>query len=388
MFKQLNTVFKKELLDARRDAKSLATALLMPIIFAAVTLGTLHFIANMQTESQGFTLPIVGMEKITPVVKWLEESGITVVNAPEKPVEALLNNDWDVILAVPDGFSEEFRAQRSARLDLLSDHSDTQAQAKSRRVHQLLMQWSNTNGALRLLARDISPEIANVIQVNTINVANNQRVATKIIGGLPLIIMLIAFVGGVGMSSDMAAGERERKSLEPLLINPISRQAIFLGKWLATVVISFVITCLGVGLQIYSVNIAPLAELGLRIDLGFTEFILMVIILIPVIFIASSLQLLVSLYAKSFKDSQSYNSLVMLIPTVPGMYVMFNAGSAELKDMLIPLLGPQTLLVNIIGGDGAAISHIFLSSLVSVALAVFLGWLAVIQLKRENIIFN
>jgi sodium transport system permease protein len=373
---QLRSVIKKELLDARRDSKSLATALLMPIIFVAQT----------QSESQGFTLPIQGLQQIAPVVDWLEESGITVVEAPEDAKSAILNKTWPVIISVPDQFSEQFRAQKRARIDILSDHSDPQAQAKANRIRQLLAQWSAANGALRLIARNISPDLANSLELNAVNVTSEQRLSSKIIGSLPLIIMLIAFVGGVGMSSDMAAGERERKSLEPLLINPVRRDILFLGKWSATVLISFVITCFGLALQFLSVHLAPLAQLGLRIDLNLGVYGLILLILIPVIFLASALQLLVSLFARSFKDSQSYNSLVMLIPMLPGLYVMFNAKPADLGSMFIPLLGPQTLLVDLIAGDPVAPLHLIVSASISLLVAFILGGLGVMQLKRERMI--
>ena len=94
----------------------------------------------------------------------------------------------------------------------------------------------------------------------------------------------------------------------------------------------------------------------------------------------------VEIITKSFKDAQSYNSLVTLFPMIPGFYIIFNSGAAETWQMFIPVLGPQVLLVDIISGDGLSIVHGALASLVAVALGLLTLYVGVIQLKREAIL--
>lgn len=383
---QLKSVIKKECLDARRDGKSLATTFLMPILFAAMTLGSLFFFVSMQEGSQDFSLPVKGGEHAPELVQWLEESGITVVVAPEDIHQSILQQEWDAVLQIPSTFGQHFRQQRSASVLLFADQSRTSSQAKIGRIRELVQHWSATTGALRLIARNVSPEIAHPIKISEVNVSSDERLAAKVLSGLPLIIMLIAFVSGIGMSSDMAAGERERRSLEPLLINPVSHSTLIWGKCLAGVLVSIAISAIGVGMQFISIQFAPLAELGLSIELGFAEYITILLLLVPNIFLAVAIQLLVSFAAKSFKDAQSYNSLVTLLPMIPGLYIIFNSGAAETWQMLIPVLGPQVLLVDIISGDGLSLIHGVLASLVAVALGLVTLSLGVAQLKREAIL--
>jgi len=388
VFYQYVAILNKEILDGIRDFKSLSTALFMPIFFAIFSLGSMHFIVSIQNGSDHITLPVQGMENAKPLMDWLTEAGITVVPAPGNPKEDILSQAFDVILIIPENFAEDFRGQRPATIDLLSDHSRSNAQGKVRKVRQLINQWSMKIGSIRLLTRNISPAIASPTVINDVNVSSDQRVAAKILASFPMFTILIVFASGIGMASDMTAGERERKSLEPLLINPVPYAYVFLGKWSAAVLVTFCITLLGVGLQILSINVAPLEELGIRLTMGLTEFALIIAIVIPVIFLASALQLLVSLFAKSFKDAQSYNSLIVMLPMVPGIYLTFNSGSAESWQMLVPILGPTALIVDVIGGEPVGLHHAIIASGTSIAVTTLLVFLGILLLKREKTIFS
>ena len=388
MFYQYVAILNKELLDAMRDFKSLATALFMPIFFALFSLGSMHFIVSMQQSNDQIILPVQGIENAKPLVDWLTEAGITVIAASGNPEEKILSKTYDVILIIPENFPENFRQQRPATVDLLSDHSSSKTQGKVRKVRQLVNQWSMKIGSIRLLTRNISPTIARPAVINDINVSTDQQVAAKILASFPMFTLLIVFASGIGMASDMTAGERERKSLEPLLINPVPYPYVFFGKWTAAVLVTFCITLFGIGLQILSINAAPLEELGLRLAMGWSQFALIMFIVIPVIFLASALQLLVSLFARSFKDAQSYNSLIVLLPVIPGLYLTFSSGSAEYWQMLVPILGPTALIVDVIGGEPIAIQHAIIAGGTSLVITTLLVFLGILLLKRERTIFG
>lgn len=388
MFYQYVAILNKELLDAMRDFKSLATALFMPIFFALFSLGSMHFIVSMQQSNDQIILPVQGIENAKPLVDWLTEAGITVIAASGNPEEKILSKTYDVILIIPENFPENFRQQRQATVDLLSDHSSSKTQGKVRKVRQLVNQWSMKIGSIRLLTRNISPTIARPAVINDINVSTDQQVAAKILASFPMFTLLIVFASGIGMASDMTAGERERKSLEPLLINPVPYTYVFFGKWTAAVLVTFCITLFGIGLQILSINVAPLEELGLRLAMGWSQFALIMFIVIPVIFLASALQLLVSLFARSFKDAQSYNSLIVLLPVIPGLYLTFSSGSAEYWQMLVPILGPTALIVDVIGGEPIAIQHAIIAGGTSLVITTLLVFLGILLLKRERTIFG
>lgn len=381
-------IIKKEILDALRDGKSMATALFIPIVFALSSFGIPHLIVAMQNDSKAITLPIEGKHLITPLVAYLEESGIKIIEPIDNPEQAIIDRKIEMILIVPEDFPLQFRKQNIATLNLLSDHSRTKSAAQVARVKGLIQRWSMSTGALRLITRNISPGIANPVSVNSVNVTSDQRVASKILAFLPMFILMIAFASGIGSVADMASGERERRSLEPLLINPISHSMVFFGKWAAAVCITTCVSFIGITLQFFCIKMSPIAQLGLRLEMGADKFFTIFVILIPIICFVSSLQLFVSFFARSFKDAQSYISLIMILPMAPGLYLTFNSGSAELWQMFVPILGPTALFVDIVGGDGATLLNIAITSGVSLVCTGVCGLAGVMLLKREKTIFG
>ena len=386
MFKHLWVVAKKEILDALRDSKSLATAFSMPLLTAVALFGTLHFVVAMQTPSDKITLPVAGAENAQPLMDRFIEAGIEVVEAPENPEQSIIDQQWDAVVIIPEDFVEDFRQQKPAQIELLSDHSRTSAMSKVYKIRQIMEQWSGEIGALRLINRNVDPSIFRAAQIQNINVSSDQRVALKIIGGLPLVIMLSVFGVGIGMASDMAAGERERKSLESLLINPLTHTTAFLGKALATMLVAFVISTIGIGLQLIAVNHAPLAELGVRLSIDFSTFLIILLMVLPALALATAAQLFVSFIARSFKDAQTYNILIVMMPMIPGMYLTFNSGAAELWQMLVPVLGTSVLLNDLLSGDMPSLGFTLLASLSNGLLALVFAMMGILFLKREKTI--
>lgn len=388
MLKLLKIIAKKEIIDAIRDSKSLASALLMPVITAAALYGSIHLGVAMQSTGDSIKLPVAGAEYAQPLMDRFAEAGIEIVEAPENPEQSIIDQHWDAIVIIPPEFPDDFRQQNSAAIELLSDHSRTAAMSKVMRIRAVMEQWSAEIGALRLINRNVDPSIFRAVQVHNINVTSDQRVALKIIGSLPLVIMLTVFGVGIGMASDLAAGERERRSLESLLINPITPNTAFLGKAIATFMVAFIISTIGIGLQLIAVNNAPLAELGIRLSLSFGTYLLIILLVIPALVLATAIQLFVSFIARSFKDAQSYNVLVVMTPMVPGMFLLFNSGSSELWQMLVPILGTSALLNDLLSGDLPSFIFAAIAGLSSLLTAIVFGLMGVAFLKREKTILQ
>ena len=384
----LTTILKKELLDAVRDGKSMATAFFIPVIFALVSYGSTLFVASIQKGTQSIELPVHNATFAAPLIDFLKENGIIIIDTPASPEDAIRNREVAMVLIISEEFDNDFRAQRSATVNLLSDHSRTQTRSQVARVQRLIEHWSLSTGALRLITRNISPGIARPVRVDNVNVSSDQRLASKVLGGLPMFILMIAFASGIGLIADMASGERERRSLEPLLINPVAHHTVFLGKWLAALCVTAVVSAIGIALQFVSIHLSPMAELGIRLDMGIDKFVLIFLVLFPVMTFAVALQLLVAFFARSFKDAQSYNSLIIMLPMAPGLYLTFNAGSAELWQMFVPVLGPTAIFVDVISGDGINGLYVLIASCTSLLCAVICGAAGIHLLKREKTIFG
>jgi len=203
-----------------------------------------------------------------------------------------------------------------------------------------------------------------------------------------LFLMLAALVGGMNLAIDSTAGERERGSLEPLLLNPVSRRSLVLGKWLATAFASMIVALLTlVGLTL-TIQHLPLEQLGMKVALGPKEAGLILAALLPLTLFGAAVQMLIATFARSFKEAQTYLGLLNLVPMVPAMFLMMGSTQNAWWMYPLPTVAQVTVVVSVLRGDvipGWQLLVIALSSLLYSALCV-----VVIErlLGRERIIFG
>lgn len=205
---------------------------------------------------------------------------------------------------------------------------------------------------------------------------------------IPFFIIVAAFVCGMGIAVDATAGERERKSLEPLLVNPIQRSSIVVGKWMAAATFSTLGLLLVMILNLFALNLVPLEQLGLSFSINLTEIIGILIITLPLAFFATALQLFVGIFAKSFKDAQAYLSVISMLPMAPLFYNIFNTEDRELWMSLVPMLGQHMLLADVVAGKNPPLFDFAVAALSVVLFSLVFIYGATLVFKRERIIFS
>ena len=403
-------ITRKELLDAIRDRRALMALLLFPVIGPFVIYFMFNTIVDIAEEAKDLTLPIVGAEYAPDLVDFLKQSGIKltpIVNEYETSSEArnskpyiyparlladirekIENRTYDFVLLIPPDFSIRLGESKTVNLELFHESSRATAQAKMGRVQQTISAWHQETASLRLMARGISPTIARPVSIEKIDVASPQARAQRILGMIPFFIIVAAFVCGMGIAVDATAGERERKSLEPLLVNPIQRTSIVVGKWMAAATFSGLGLLLVMVLNLLALNQVPLEQLGLSFSISATEIIGIVMITLPLAFFATALQLFVGIFAKSFKDAQAYLSVISMLPMAPLFFNIFNTVDRELWMSLVPMLGQHMLLADVVAGKNPPLFD-FAVAAVSVVLFSFVFiYGATLVFKRERIIFS
>jgi sodium transport system permease protein len=190
------------------------------------------------------------------------------------------------------------------------------------------------------------------------------------------------------VATDSTAGERERGSLEPLLVNPIPRRELIAGKWLAAVVFSatgmtatLVITCA----VLFSL---PLEDLGFRFRFGFPDALLLLAATLPMSLIAPSIQMYLASFARSFKEAQSYMGYLILLPMIPGIAASFYPLNNRPWMAPIPILGQYALSTDIMGGKPPSPLFFILAAASAAAVAMAFIALTTRLFTREKIIFG
>lgn len=393
LLNKIAIVFRKEWRDALRDKKSLRMTLLMPMYFVGFFVASSLFIIHMSNQSKGtnnepIKLAVVGTERLPQLIDWLEERGVQVDAVGNDAYQKVERGDLGYALIIPQDAREKFATGESIELALVFDATNGKLQGAIHFVRQQIWNWNGRMGSLRLLSRGISPGIANPVYIRDLNIASDEKMGFIVMGGLPIMLILTAFMASIGFSADMTAGERERRSLESLLITPASSSALVLGKWLNSFSLTLLIILVEVTLLIAAFTYVPFKELGLRVDVSPLELAGVFVVLASLALSSTSLQFLISLFARSFKDAQTYMGLMVFIPMVPLFYTLFNPSAYADWFRWVPVLGHQVLIKDLLLGNTITVAHFAQVWLVSGVIAfIFLAY-TIAQLRKPKIVYG
>jgi sodium transport system permease protein len=399
-------VFRKEVKDAFRDRRSLYSILIGSLAGPLITGFMLSSVADRQRQAEEIEIPVIGMEHAPALVAWLrQQSGVTVVpletggeaaNTDEsaettsatEAETAVRDRDEDVVVVIMDTFRDKFRVSSPARIKLVSDGSRQASRPKVQRVRLLLQRYSAEVGALRLVGRGVSPAIAAPLQIEDVEVSSAQQRAATILSFIPIFIVLAAFTGGMQIATDSTAGERERGSLEPLLVNPAPRHVFAAGKWLAATLAAMLSVLITTGLVLLMLRYIPLQELGIRFRIGPGQIAGLLAALLPLCLMSTSLQAYLATFARSFKEAQSYMGLLIMVPMIPGMVTTIYPITSQPWMYPIPLVGQHVLATDILGGKPTPVWAFMVAGAAVILVALALVRLTTGLLQRERIIFS
>ncbi|MBC8072260.1 MAG: ABC transporter permease [Deltaproteobacteria bacterium] len=386
--RQVRVVLAKELTDGLRDRRSLFSALIFPLVGPVLVVLMFKFIADRESTDEPVPLPVIGAEHAPGLVAYLAEHDVEVLPAPDDPEGAVKRGDVPAVLVIDAEYPQRFREARPAPLELMVDNSRQDGHGKVRRAQRAIEGYAAELGAMRLLLRGVDPKLAAPVALAEHDLATPQKQAANVLGIIGMYVMMAAFIGGMYVATDATAGERERGSLEPLLSNPVDRTSLALGKWLATCVLScgsqlFTLFTSGIAL-----SRAPLEELG--VELHFTAVMVLQVIamVLPAGLLASALQLLIATFARSFREAQTYLTMLTLLPAVPGMMLMLSPMDSTWWSRWVPILGQQLGVSDILRGEPVAVLDFVIPTLVAVGLALASVRACAWLLGREKIVFG
>lgn len=380
-------VFLKEIGDNLRDRRTLLASLVYPLL-GPLMLALLMGIVGNRVATQvdnSFPLPVAGAEHAPSLITFLEQNNVEILPAPLDPERAVREGEEEVILIIPEGYGAAFQAGQPATLRLVVDQSRQAASASVERARRLLTAYNQQLAALRLLARGISPSVINPIAIERVDVSTPQSQAANLLGIAPYFIVFSLFIGGMYLAIDSTTGERERGSLEPLLITPTPRWALVLGKMAA----SLLFTVVAVTETLVAFGLVPyLIPIQIAITLEPSVLLAIFLITLPIMLLAAGLQMVIASYASGTKEAQTYLSILILIPALPGMFLAFAPIRPELWTMLIPIFGQEILINQVMRGLAIEPMHLLVSSVITLLVALLLIALAVWLYDREDVLFR
>ena len=355
------TVFLKVVRENLRDRRTIITALVTgplvgPMIFALL-LGSM-LSRELDKAEQPLHVPVIGAERAPNLIDALKAGGIVPQAAIANPEQAVRRQDTDVVVRIGGNYAESWRKGEPVQVEVIFDSSQRDANTSVERVSRLVEGYARQQGAMRLVARGLSPGTAWPISVARRDQATAQARGVLMFNMLPYFFVITIFLGGMYLAIDLTAGERERQSLEPLFANPVPRWKILAGKLAA--ICTFSCISLLITLAAFAVlgPFVPVDKLGMELNLGAhfagTVFLLM----LPLVMLIAALQTLVAAFAKSYREAQMYVSLLMFVPIVPSLLMAVFPIKAKAWMYAVPLLGQHLGVMGALRGDGVSLQQV------------------------------
>ena len=387
----LFTVFGKEVKENLRDRRAAFNSLLLgPILFPFLIIGLSYFTLVAQEEKAEKTLeiPVVGGEHAPNLLLFLEQQGVVVLPAPADPEGAVRAREHPAVLRIPAAYPEQWQHGQPAVVEVIADPTRRESSIPLQRIRGLLGAYGRQIGALRLQLRGVAPSITTAVAIKDVDLSTPQGRAALVLVFLPYFLMITAFTGGMHLAIDSTAGEKERKSLEPLLINPVPRWQIMSGKMLATTTFALASLLLTMVSFRLAVPYMPTGALGFELDLSPRTVAMILAVIVPVAILAAALLTVLATLAKGFREAQSYMGLVVFIPMIPSLLYMSNPVKPELWMMSIPMFSQNLLIVDILRGEIVPLAWLYVSSGSTLLIGLLLAVLAATLFNRPKIVFS
>jgi sodium transport system permease protein len=392
MMSAIATVFRKEVLENIRDHRVILSAfffgvLLAPAIFAVAATITSKRLA--QTQEQPLELSISGADRAPNLIAFLEENGTApkrVDYSADEAMRAVRSGAEELVLIIPEEYSERLKAGEPAPIALVADSANTQTSGNAERARRLLEGYGRQLAALRLLVRGIDPDVIRPLAVQTLDVATPAGRAALFLGMLTYFCFVSMLVGGFYLAIDTTAGERERGSLEPLLSLPVSRASLIVGKMLATssfMAASLLLTLLTFGVVL---RFIPLEQFGMSANFGWEVIASIFGVMVAFVPLGATLLTVVASFTRSNREAQSWLSVVLFVPLAPILYAQLSGTKASAALMFVPSLSQHLLATSLLRGDPIPLMHVVISATTTLAVGILLALLTIRLYRREAIL--
>jgi sodium transport system permease protein len=377
MMNLLSVLFKKEVLDASRDKRSvmaglyyaIGTPILMCLLFSVML--------KQFASPEDLQITIKNAEQAPNLVQYLESKEI--VHGTGEDVK-------EIVLEISDEYAEKMSEGRPATVTVIADKSNDKLRKSITRLELALGRYNSEVASLRLLARGVDPTLMRAVDVQVHDQATPDSKGGMFLGIATLSIVLTLFYAAMNLAIDTSAGERERNSIALLLSHPISTLQIVLAKSGAIATFSMLGLALILVVSKFAYGMVPWEQLGFSVNLSIEFMLFCFVIGLPIALMSASLQVFVSFMAKSFKEAQTYVTMVLFVPMALSMVTTYDIATDVVQ--WLPIAAQQYAMIEFIKGNDIPVAQLALSTLITLALFGIFSYLSSRMLKSEKVVFG
>lgn len=346
-------VFRKELVDALRDRRTLLMVLLSSVAIGPLLLVALSaLVADFEARAEARELYAVGLESAPTLRNYIERQAWQIHPAPTDHEAALVKRSFGhAVLVVPAGFERDLAEGLVPRLVLVTASANQRAQGSANGVSRLLQGFSQEQASLRLVMRGVGPGLLQPVAVDEHDLADPRARAAQFTRLLPFFVLMAVLYGALHAALDTTAGERERGSLEPLLMTPVPRMALVLGKWGAVASVGMGVAVLSCFSFLPGQWLLRSETLSAMFQFGWREALQFLALLLPLAALLSALLMAVAIRCKSFKEAQANTTVVVLAVSLLPMVTAFNQSGEQPWHLWTPALAQITLMQRVLEGE-------------------------------------
>lgn len=404
------TVYVKELRDSLRDRRTLISMIVIPTIAMPGLFALIAFISFKVASEVAATAPtimVIGGED-SPLVRGalLAHPKFKVVPEASAYRQQISDKKLRAAVQLPPGLDAALARGESPGITVYNYDGEMRSGRAVQEVRTFFATYAEKIVATRLAERGLTPTAIKPLAVKTENVAPPEKVGGNVVGGfIPYFFLILAFTGAMYPAMDLTAGEKERGTMETLLCSPVGRVDIVLGKFLMILTASLgTVACslismgltLTIGGSILAQKIgaagtaaaARSAErLNSMVTLDPVGMIGVLGMVLPMVVLFAAALFTISLFAKNYKEAQSYVSPLIIVILMPAMIGMLPGVELNWRLALVPVLNVSLASKELVSGvwNWDLLGIIFGSSCLYAAVAL---WLAVRMFKREDVIFR
>jgi len=383
-------VFRKELTDALRDRRTWIVVLVSSILAGPISLLLLSkFVASVEESVARREVFLAGGAAAPTLANFIQRAGGTVKEAPADFRELVRSGELqNAVVVVPPDFEARLGRGESIRLDVVFDDTSSRSQGPARATLGMLRAFSRELGSQRLLARGVGLQVLSPVDVEEINLAAGKSRGAQLLFLVPWLALLGAVVGAISVAIDVTAGERERGSLEPLLMNPVSTPAIVLGKWAVVAACSAAVVVLTlVGFRGAMVFI-PSESLSALMQFGAAESVLFLAMLLPFAAMIAAVNMFAATYGRSHKEAQTYASyLTMLVNFAPVIPLFLSVRDAAWQ-LYVPAMAQQVVMMRALRGEAVGAADVLVPAAMAIGITVLALGAQARLLRNERIVFS
>ena len=398
-FKAVGIVYRKELTEWLRDRRTLISTVLVPLLMFPILISGMISVSSVLLGNAKKEIPkvmIIEGDDSPEVLKALHDiNDLQFVPYAENWRDQITDKEIRAAVRIPKGFQASLQNGNSQTVEIYYYEGEIKSEFGAEHVEKSLTEYKDKIVASRLKAKDLSASVLSPFEIKKENTAPPEKVSGAGVGSfIGYMVIILSMTGAMYPAIDLTAGEKERGTMETILSSPVSRLELVLGKFLLVLSASLttaILSVISMGSSFYflghSQAVASSGEHGLQMNLGWISILAVFLMALPLSVLFSAVLMTVALFAKTYKEAQSYLTPMTFVVVIPAIASVMPGVELSPKLALIPILNTSLVCKEIITGTyhWHSILVIFASTCVYAAAAIFL---AVKMFQRESVLFR